>query len=128
MKLAEHFPLSSYLAGHHTAWRRNYTNSELACHAIGQSLVHPPVNKILIYSSPYVTTDLHIFLPVVILPRDFVAWVKVCLVYFCAFDSYQTLDAKNHAFISIFEAEWHFWCIFESSSLAGHIYSSFFFL
>jgi hypothetical protein len=40
MKLAEHFPLSSYLAGHHTAWRRNYTNSELACHAIGQSLIH----------------------------------------------------------------------------------------
>jgi hypothetical protein len=50
MKLAEHFPLSSYLAGHHTAWRRNYTNSELACHAIGQSLTHPPV-KILLYSS-----------------------------------------------------------------------------
>jgi hypothetical protein len=53
MKLAEHFPLSSYLAGHHTAWRRNYTNSELACHAIGQSLAHPTVKKILLYSVQY---------------------------------------------------------------------------
>ena len=41
MKLEEHFPLSSYLRSHPTAWRRNYTNSELACHAIGASLIVP---------------------------------------------------------------------------------------
>lgn len=34
MKLEDQFPLSSYLATHTTAWRRNYTNSELACHAV----------------------------------------------------------------------------------------------
>jgi hypothetical protein len=82
MKLAEHFPLSSYLAGHHTAWRRNYTNSELACHAIGQSLIHPPVNNILLYSGPCVTCIFFCRWP--FCPEIFYAWVKVCLVNFCA--------------------------------------------
>jgi hypothetical protein len=52
MKLAEHFPLSGYLADHHTAWRRNYTNSELACHAVGASLV-TIVNVDRCWFSPY---------------------------------------------------------------------------
>ncbi|XP_023345260.1 protein RRNAD1 isoform X2 [Eurytemora carolleeae] len=34
MKIKEHFPMSLFLRGVETRWKLNYTNAELACHAI----------------------------------------------------------------------------------------------